>query len=91
MNDKLTSIMVLNLPECTKRFVVYCDASLLGFGCFLMIHDKVIAYTSRQLKVNKNNYPTNDLELVVLMFALKIWRHYLFGVHVDAFTNHKSL
>ena len=51
----------------------------------------MIAYTSRQLKVHENNYPTHDLEWVVLVFALKLWRYYLYGVHVDVFTDHKSL
>ncbi|KAH0642150.1 hypothetical protein KY290_033750 [Solanum tuberosum] len=52
---------------------------------------KVIAYASRQLKVHENNYPTHDLELVAVVFPLKIWRHYLYGVHIDVFTDHKSL
>ncbi|WMV09597.1 hypothetical protein MTR67_002982 [Solanum verrucosum] len=47
--------------------------------------------TRRQLKVHEKNYPTHDLELAVVVFALKIWRHYLYGVHVDMFTDHKSL
>ena len=51
----------------------------------------MIAYTSRQLKVHENNYPTHDLEWVVLVFALKLWRYYLYGVHVDVFTDNKSL
>ena len=63
----------------------------MGFGCVLMQHGKVIAYASRQLMVHEKNYPTHDLELVALVFALKIWRHYLYGVHVDVYTNHKSL
>jgi len=51
----------------------------------------VIAYASRQLKVHEKNYPTHDLELAAVVFSLKIWRHYLYGVHVDIFTNHKCL
>ena len=58
--------------------------------CVLMQHGKPIAYVSRKLKVHERNYPTHDLELAVVVFALKIWRHYLYGVHVDVFTNHKS-
>ena len=57
----------------------------------LMQHGKVIAYASRKLKVYERNYPTHDLELVAVVFALKIWRHYFYGVHVDVFTDHKSL
>src|SRR5687767_15672439 len=56
-----------------------------------MQNGKVIAYASRQLKVHEKNYPTHDLELAVVMYALKIWRHYLYSVHVDIFTDHKSL
>ena len=51
----------------------------------------MITYASRQLKVHEKNYPTHDLELAAVVFALKIWRHYLYGVHVDVFTDHKSL
>ena len=56
-----------------------------------MQHGRVITYSSRQLKVHEKNYPTDDLELASIVFALKIWRHYLYGVHVDVFSDHKSL
>ena len=52
---------------------------------------QVKSYASRQLKVHEKNYPTHDLEIATLVFALKIWRHYLYGVHVDVFTDHKSI
>ncbi|KAH0748282.1 hypothetical protein KY290_027514 [Solanum tuberosum] len=91
LKDKLTSARILTLPEGTEGFVVYCDASRVGLGCFLMQHGKVIAYALRQLKVHEKNYPTHDLELAAVVFALKIWRQYLYGVHVDVFTDHKSL
>ena len=71
--------------------MIYCDASSVSLGCVLMQRDKVIYYASRKLKVRENNYPTHDLELAAVVFALKIWRHYLYGVHVDVFTDHKSL
>jgi len=71
--------------------VVYCDASQVGLGCVLMQHGKVIAYASRQLKVHEKNYPTHDLKLEAVVFALKIRKHYLYGVYVDVFTDHKSL
>ena len=70
---------------------MYCDASRVGLGCVLMQNGKVIAYASRQLKVHEKNNPTHDLELAAVVFALKIWRHYLYGVHGDIFTDHKSL
>ena len=56
-----------------------------------MQDDKVIAYASRQLKVHEKNYPTHDFELAAVVFALKIWRHYLYGVHCQIYTDHKSL
>ncbi|WMV56352.1 hypothetical protein MTR67_049737 [Solanum verrucosum] len=91
LKKKLITAPVLTLPEGTQGFVVYCDASRVGLGCVLMQNGKVIAYASRQLQVHENNYPTHDLELAVIVFALKICRHYLYGVHVDIFTDHKSL
>ncbi|KAI3808710.1 hypothetical protein L1987_24668 [Smallanthus sonchifolius] len=75
----------------TDGFVVYCDASHQGLGCVLMQKDKVIAYASRQLKVHEKNYTTHDLELGAVVFALKIWRHYLYGTKCTIFTDHKSL
>ncbi|WMV49619.1 hypothetical protein MTR67_043004, partial [Solanum verrucosum] len=68
-----------------------CDTSCIGLGCFLMQNGKVIAYASRKLKVSEKNYPTHDLELATIVFALKIWKNYLYGVHLDVFTDHKSL
>ena len=91
LKDRLTKAPVLTLPEGTDGFVVYCDASRVVLGCVLMQNGKVITYASRQLKVHKKNYPTHDLELAAVVYALKIWRHYLYGVHVDIFTDHKSL
>ncbi|MDE0547699.1 RNase H-like domain-containing protein, partial [Microbacterium sp. C7(2022)] len=79
------------MPDGTDGFVIYCDASRVGLGCVLMQRGKVIAYASRQLKAHEKNYPTHDLELAAVVFALKLWRHYLYGAHVDVFTDHKSL
>ncbi|GKC71132.1 putative reverse transcriptase domain-containing protein, partial [Tanacetum coccineum] len=72
-------------------FVVYCDASLKGYGAMLMQREKVIAYASRQLKVHEENYTTHDLELGAVVFALRLWRHYLYGTNCVVFTDHKSL
>ena len=91
LKNRVISTPVLTLSEGIKGFVVCCDASRVGLGCVLMQHGKVIAYAIRQLKVHERNYPTHDLELEAVVFSLKIWRHYLYGVHVDVFTNHKSL
>ncbi|GJT24197.1 putative reverse transcriptase domain-containing protein [Tanacetum coccineum] len=79
------------LPEGNDDFVVYCDASHQGLGAVLMQREKVIAYASRQLKPNEENYTTHDLELGAVVFALKIWRHYLYGTKCTVFTDHKSL
>ena len=79
LKQKLCITPILSLPEGTEGFTVYCDASHQGLGCVLMQNDKVIAYASRQLKTHEKNYTTHDLELGVVVFALKIWRHYLYG------------
>ena len=71
--------------------MIFSDASLNGLGCVLMQEGKVVAYASRQLKPHERNYPTHDLELVAIVFALKIWRHYLYGEKCFIYTDHKSL
>ena len=91
LKGRLTSAPVLALPNGRDGFVVYSDASRQGLGCVLMQNDRVIAYASRQLKKHEQNYPTHDLELAAIVFALKIWRHYLYGVPCRIFTDHKSL
>ena len=82
---------MLSLPEGTEDFIVYYDASNQGLGCVLMQREKVIAYASRKLKTHEVNYTTHDLELGAVVFALKIWRHYLYGTKCTIFTDHKSL
>ncbi|XP_073119717.1 uncharacterized protein [Henckelia pumila] len=79
LKKKLMTAPVLAIPEETGRFVIYTDASKSGLGAVLMQDGKVIAYASRQLKIHENNYPTHDLELAAVVFALKLWRHYLYG------------
>jgi len=71
--------------------VVYSDASKGGISCVLMQGGKMIAYASQQLKPHEKNFPIHDLELAVVVLVLKIWRHYLYGVHCEVFTDHKSL
>ncbi|XP_070667535.1 uncharacterized protein [Malus domestica] len=87
----LTHTPVLALPDDGGNFKIYNDASLNGLSCVLMQHDKVIAYASRQLKPHEKNYPTHNLKLAAIIFALKIWRHYLYGEKCKIFTDHKSL
>ena len=87
----MTTDLVSALPSGKDSYVVYSDASRKGLGCVLMQDGIVIAYASRLLKKHEQNYPTHDLELAAVVFALKIWRHYLYGVPCQIFINHKSL
>jgi hypothetical protein len=91
LKRRLVTAPVLALPSDREGFVVYSDASHKGLGCVLMQQGKVIAYASRQLKNHERNYPTHDLELAAVVFALKIWRHYLYGSKCEIYTDHKSL
>ncbi|GJQ92987.1 putative reverse transcriptase domain-containing protein [Tanacetum coccineum] len=91
LKDKLCNAPVLALPDGPKDFVVYCDVSGIGLGCMLMQRGKVIAYGSMQLKIHEKNYTTHDLELGAVVFAFKIWRHYLYGTKSVIYTDHKSL
>ena len=79
MKRRLTTAPILAIPDTAKRFEMYCDASYQGLGCVLMQEKRPTAYASSQLKVHEKNYPTHDLELVAVVFALKTWRHYLYG------------
>ncbi|GJR41116.1 putative reverse transcriptase domain-containing protein [Tanacetum coccineum] len=91
IKQKLCSAPIMALPKGSNDFVVYHDASYKGLGIVLIEREKVIAYASRQLKIHEKNYTTHDLELGSVVFALKIWRHYLYGTKCTVFTDHKSL
>ncbi|GKB38911.1 putative reverse transcriptase domain-containing protein [Tanacetum coccineum] len=91
LKQKLCSAPILALPEGSEDFIAYCDTSKKGLGVVLMQREKVISYASRQLKIHEKNYTTHDLELRAVVFALKIWRHYLYGTKCTVFTDHKSL
>ncbi|GJS38218.1 reverse transcriptase domain-containing protein [Tanacetum coccineum] len=91
LKEKLCNASVLALLDGPDDFMVYCDASKQGFWCVLMRRGKVIAYASRQLKKHEKNYTTHDLELGAVVFALKIWRHYLYGTKSVIYTDHQSL
>ena len=82
---------VLILPDQTKDYEVYCDASHRGLGAVLMQEGRVVSYASRQLKPHELNYATHDLELATVVHALKTWRHFLIGNHYEVYTDHKSL
>lgn len=82
---------VLILPNLSESFVVYCDALKMGLSGVLMPNGQVMAYVSRQLKVHERNYSMHNLELEVVEFVFKFWRHYLFGSRFEVFSDHKSL
>ncbi|GKB79685.1 putative reverse transcriptase domain-containing protein [Tanacetum coccineum] len=91
LKQKLCCAPILALPEGSKDFIVYCDASIKGLGVVLMKREKVIAYASCQLKIHEKNYTTHNLELGAVVFSLKLWRHYLYGTKCMVFTDYKSL
>ncbi|XP_027178078.1 uncharacterized protein LOC113777243 [Coffea eugenioides] len=91
LKRRLTMAPILALPNGPDGFTVYTDASKEGLGCVLMQHHNVIAYASRKLKIHEQNYPIHDLELAAVVFALKKWRHYLYGVTFEVYSDHKSL
>ena len=82
---------MLTQPTSGREYALYSDTSKIGLGCVLMQDGKVVAYAFRQMKLHEQNYPTHDLELAAVVFALKIWRHYLYGEKCRIFTYHKSL
>ncbi|GJZ18573.1 putative reverse transcriptase domain-containing protein [Tanacetum coccineum] len=88
---KFSNTPILALPKGSENFIVYCDVLHKGLGAVFMQNEKVIAYASRQLKIHEKNYITHDLELGAMVFALKMWRHYLYGTRCIVFTDHKSL
>nr|GEY91456.1 putative reverse transcriptase domain-containing protein [Tanacetum cinerariifolium] len=91
LKQKLCSASILALPEGSGNFMVYCDASRKGLGTVLMQKEKVITYASHQLKIHEKNYTTHDLELGAVVFAHKMWRHYLYDTKCVVFIDHKSL
>jgi hypothetical protein len=91
LKEKLTTSPVLILPDVHKPFLVYCDASHTSLGCVLMQEGRVVAYSSRKLKIHEKNYTTHDLELAAVVHALKTWTHYLYGKKCDIYMDHKSL
>ncbi|GKB43138.1 putative reverse transcriptase domain-containing protein [Tanacetum coccineum] len=90
LKKKLCGAPILALHKGAKNFIIFYDALHKGLGAVFMQNEKVVAYASRQLKIREKNYTTHDLELGVVVFALKIWRHYLYGTKCTVFTNHKQ-
>ena len=91
LKRRLTSAPILIVPDRGQGYIVYCDASRVGLGRVLMQFGRVVAYGSRQLKNHEQNYPTHDIELAVIVFALKILCHYLYGEQFEVYSDHKSL
>ena len=91
LKTRLVTAPVLAMPDGGEGFVIYNDASKKGLGCVLMQNRRVIACVSQKLKPYEEHYPTHDLELVAMIVALNIWRHYLYGVKYEIYTDHKSL
>ena len=91
LKERMTTAPVLTMPDCTGNYAIFSDASKKGLGCILMQQGKVISYASKQLKDYEKNYPNHDLELATVVFALKIWRDYLYGERTQIYTDHKSV
>ena len=91
LKRRLTSAPILIVPDRGQGYIVYYDASRAGLGCVLMQSERVVAYGSHQLKHHEHNYPIHDMELAAIVFALKIWRHYLYDEEFEVYSNHKSL
>ncbi|GJU38006.1 putative nucleotidyltransferase, ribonuclease H [Tanacetum coccineum] len=91
LKNNMCDAPILFLPDRTEDFVVYCNASNQELGCVLMQKGNVIAYASRQLKIHEKNYTTHELELGAVVFALKTWKHYLYGTKSVIYKDHKSL
>ena len=91
LKRRLTTAPILIVPDKGQGYTVYCDASRAGLGCVLMQSERVVAYCSRQFKNHEQNYPTHDIELATVVFALKIWCHYLYGEQFEMYSDHKSL
>ena len=87
----MTLAPVLTVLLGIECFVVYTDTSRQGLGVVPMQHESVVAYASRQLKKHEVNYPTHDLELVAVIFALTLWQHYVYRARFEIFTDYQSL
>jgi hypothetical protein len=91
LKKRMTTAPILVMPNMEKSFSIYYDVSGQGLGCVLMQDGHMVAYASQQLRKHEAHYPTHDLELAVVVHALKIWRHYLMGKRCGLYTDHKSL
>lgn len=88
MKENLTTALVLVIPDPNKKYEVFCDALKKGLGCLLMQNSQVVAYAYFQLKTDEENYPTHDLKLAAIIFALNVWKNYIYIVHFEIFIDH---
>jgi hypothetical protein len=88
---RLITTPVLIVPDMEKLFLIYCHTFGQGLGCVLMQEGYVVAYASRQLRKHEEKYLTRDLQLAVVVHALKIWRHYIISKKCGVHSDHKSL
>jgi hypothetical protein len=91
LKKRLTTTPVLTMPDIEKPFSIYYDSSSQGLRCVLMQDGHVVAYGSRQFWKHEEKYPIHDLELAAVVYALKIWRHYIIGKRCDVYSGHKRL
>jgi hypothetical protein len=91
LKKRLTTALILVMPDMEKPFSIYCDASGQGLGGVLMQDGHVVAYASQQLRKHEAHYPTHDLELAAIVHALNIWRHYLMRKRCELYMDHKRL
>ena len=90
LKRRLITALIWIVPDRGQGYIVYYDASRARLGCVLMQSGRVVAYGSRQLKNHEQNYPTHDMDFVAVVFALKIWWHYLYGKQFEVYSDHKS-
>jgi hypothetical protein len=91
LKELLTTVPILKVPDMDADFLVCTDASKEGLGGVLMQDGRVIAYISRKLRRHEENYAMHDLELLAIVYALKVWRHYLVGRKFELKTDHCGL
>ena len=91
LKELLTTAPIIRVLDMDANFLVCIDASKEGLGGVFMQDGRVIAYISRKLRRHEENYATHDLELLAIVYALKVWRHYLIGRKFELKTDHCGL
>jgi hypothetical protein len=91
LKEILTTTPILKVLDMDADFLVCTDASKEGLGKVLMQDGRVIAYISSKLIRHEENYVTHDLELLAIVYALKVWRNYLIGRKFELKMDHCGL